>query len=82
MTIEYEYDMPGINRRLSDLIKSRRSELGITQKRLAEGTGIDLKYIQRIESPKVMIEPRLSTLGRICSKLDISLKEMMNVILE
>jgi transcriptional regulator with XRE-family HTH domain len=40
---------PGLLTSLAANVRSRREELGITQEKLAEGAGVDIRSLQRIE---------------------------------
>lgn len=37
-------------------VKELRQEIGVTQKKLAETSGLDLRWIQKIESGEISIE--------------------------
>lgn len=57
---------PEFLEQLSKWMKENRKKKKMTQKDLAEKTGIDLKYLQKIESAKHESGlPRLDTLSRI-----------------
>jgi len=60
-----------INALISCLI-TRRKELGITQKQLAEITGLSFATINRVEN--FQLSPRLEVFVKICSALKLKLK--------
>lgn len=37
-------------------VKELRQEIGVTQKKLAETSGLDLRWIQKVESGKISME--------------------------
>jgi len=66
-----------IKLKLGRKIKSTRQKLGYTQEKLSEATGIDYKYIQRIEGrspPNLKIE----TIARIAKALKISPSKLLD----
>lgn len=61
---------------LGEQIKKHRKEKKLTQKQLADKTGIGVASIQRYERNE--IEPTIETLKKICSILEISLTELID----
>jgi transcriptional regulator with XRE-family HTH domain len=58
-------------------IKELRKSLGYTQEKLAELTGIDYKYIQRIES-KAPPAVKIDTIQRIAKVLKVSPSKLLD----
>ena len=48
----YNKNVGGMKRRVKEL----RQEIGVTQKKLAETSGLDLRWIQKIESGEISME--------------------------
>lgn len=66
-----------IRKELGKKIRERRLKLGYTQERLSEVTGIDYKYIQRIEGktpPNIKIE----TIERLAKALKTTPSELLD----
>ena len=64
---------------LGDKIKSARTQKGITQKELAEKTGLTVRTIQRIENHEV--EPSVYSLNKISEILSFNFKtEKMRIM--
>jgi len=57
-----------IRLKLGKRLKELRKKRGFTQEQLSEKTGIDYKYVQRIESKKPP-DIRLETIGRLAKAL-------------
>lgn len=55
---------------IASVIKARRKELGITQAKLAEMTGVSRSYICDIETGRM--SPSMKTLMRITDSLSLS----------
>ncbi len=55
---------------IASVIKARRKELGITQAKLAEMTGVSRSYICDIETGRM--SPSMKTLMRIMDSLSLS----------
>lgn len=59
-------------------LKSKMVEQGFTQRSLAKKTGIGLNHLNEILNNKV--SPRLETIDKICSALDITeIEEKSNI---
>jgi len=71
-----------ISKNLANIIRLKRSELNITQEKLAETSSIDYKHIQNLESMKRINDPRLSTLLKLAEALKINIDELMKKIVE
>lgn len=69
-----------ISKNLANIIRIKRSELNITQEKLAEMSSIDYKHIQNLESMKRINDPRLSTLLKLTEALKIDIDELMKKI--
>ncbi|MDH3976691.1 MAG: helix-turn-helix transcriptional regulator [Deltaproteobacteria bacterium] len=69
-----------ISNRLATLVKEKRAKLGLTQEELAEIAKIDYKHIQNIESLKRINDPKLSTLLKLASALNMSISEIVDYL--
>ena len=65
-----------IRLKLGKRIRALRAKCGYTQERLSEATGIDYKYIQKIEgkSPPAL---KIDTLQRIAKVFNISVSKLL-----
>lgn len=70
-----------INIKFSNTLKLIRKSKGLTQEQLAERSGIDYKYLQKLES-KNPSSPTLQVLEKLAFGLGISLKEFIKEIEE
>ena len=66
-----------IKEKISKRIKELRLDKGLTQAKLAEVTGIDYKYIQKIEG-KNPPDFRVGTLERIAKALKVPVSQIIN----
>lgn len=57
-------------------MKELRTAQGLTQEELAERSGIDYKYLQKLESQNPS-SPTLSTLEKLANGLNISIEELL-----
>lgn len=70
-----------INIKFSKTLKLIRKSKGLTQEQLAERSGIDYKYLQKLES-KNPSSPTLQVLEKLAFGLGISLQEFIKEIEE
>ena len=70
-----------INIKFSKTLKLIRKSKGLTQEQLAERSGIDYKYLQKLES-KNPSSPTLQVLEKLAFGLGISLQEFIREIEE
>lgn len=70
-----------INIKFSKTLKLVRKSKGMTQEQLAERSGIDYKYLQKLES-KNPSSPTLQVLEKLAFGLGISLQEFIKEIEE
>ncbi|WP_127108519.1 helix-turn-helix domain-containing protein [Pararhodobacter zhoushanensis] len=56
---------------LSQMLRSRRKEMGLTQEQLGQRAGLAAKHVSRIENGTH--EPKVSTLFALISALDLDL---------
>lgn len=70
-----------INIKFSKTLKLIRKSKGMTQEQLAERSGIDYKYLQKLES-KNPSSPTLQVLEKLAFGLGISLQEFIKEIEE
>lgn len=68
-----------INIKFSKTLKLIRKSKGMTQEQLAERSGIDYKYLQKLES-KNPSSPTLQVLEKLAFGLGISLQEFIKEI--
>ena len=66
-----------INQKVSQRIKSLRTEQGLTQAELAERSGVDYKHVQLLEG-KSAPSVRLDTLEKICLGFGIQLHQFFD----
>ena len=65
-----------MTRRLSGMIKQRRTELGLSQRALAKRVGVSDAYITQLET-RERINPSLGVLRRLAKALKVSLAELV-----
>lgn len=70
-----------INIKFSKTLKLIRKSKGMTQEQLAERSGIDYKYLQKLES-KNPSSPTLQVLEKLSFGLGVSLQEFIKEIEE
>ena len=70
-----------INIKFSKTLKLIRKSKGMTQEQLAERSGIDYKYLQKLES-KNPSSPTLQVLEKLAFGLGVSLQEFIREIEE
>lgn len=70
-----------INIKFSKTLKLIRKSKGLTQEQLAERSGIDYKYLQKLES-KNPSSPTLQVLEKLSLGLGVSLQEFIREIEE
>lgn len=68
--------MESINLRFAKALKELRAAHGLTQEELAEKSGIDYKYLQKLESQNPS-SPTLSTLEKLANGLEMSIEELL-----
>ncbi len=68
--------MESINLRFAKALKELRAAHGLTQEELAEKSGIDYKYLQKLESQNPS-SPTLLTLEKLANGLEISIEELL-----
>ena len=71
--------MEDINIAFANTLKSLRTSKGMTQEELAELSGIDYKYLQKLESQNPS-SPTLSTLKKLSTGLGITLTDLISHI--
>lgn len=71
--------MDNITRNFSLALKQLRSDKNLTQEELAQRSGVDYKYLQKLEG-QTPSSPTLSTLEKLAKGLNISLVEFMTNI--
>lgn len=71
-----------LSKKLAVFIKNKRKSLDLTQEDLAEITNMDYKHIQRLESFKIINDPRLSTIIKLASAFKIPLSEMLDFLVK
>jgi transcriptional regulator with XRE-family HTH domain len=69
--------MENINLRFAKTLRTLRTEKGLTQEQLAEASGLDYKYLQKLEG-KNPSSPTLETLNKLASGLNITLIDLVN----
>ncbi len=67
-----QFEMEALNFYASQIILHNRKEAKITQKELAERSGIDKSYISRIENG--LIQPTFSTFVKIINAMGLSIQ--------
>ena len=65
-----------MTRRLSGMIKQRRTELGLSQRELAKRVGVSDAYITQLET-RERINPSLDVLRRLAKALKVSVAELV-----
>ena len=65
-----------MTRRLSGMIKKRRTELGLSQRALAKRVGVSDAYITQLET-RERINPSLDVLRRLAKALKVSVAELV-----
>lgn len=65
-----------LNKKLAKRLKQLRQEKGLTLEKLAYENGLAKGNLSEIEKGK--IDPKLSTLARIASGLDIPLRDLLD----
>jgi transcriptional regulator with XRE-family HTH domain len=73
--------MEDINIAFAKNLKNLRTAKGLTQEELAELSGIDYKYLQKLESQNPS-SPTLSTLKKLSTGLGITLTDLISHISE
>jgi transcriptional regulator with XRE-family HTH domain len=63
-------------RRLSGIIKQRRAEMGISQRKLATRVGVSDAYIAQLET-RERTNPSLDVLRRLAKALKVSIAELV-----
>ncbi|PLX71319.1 MAG: XRE family transcriptional regulator [Denitrovibrio sp.] len=71
--------MSDINQSFAKILKLLRTSKGLTQEELAELSGIDYKYLQKLESQNTS-SPTLSTLEKLSIGLKISITDLVSQI--
>lgn len=71
--------MESINNRFSKILREFRAEKGLTQEELAELSGLDYKYLQKLESNNPS-SPTLATLEKIANGLNVSITAIIEKI--
>jgi transcriptional regulator with XRE-family HTH domain len=65
-----------MTRRLSGMIKQRRTELGLSQRALAKRVGVSDAYITQLET-RERINPSLDVLRRLAKALKVTVGELV-----
>lgn len=68
--------MDKITRDFSNTLKRLRTEKNLTQEELAQRSGVDYKYLQKLEGQSPS-SPTLSTLEKLANGLQLSLVELI-----
>lgn len=71
--------MESINNRFSKILREFRTEKRLTQEELAELSGLDYKYLQKLESNNPS-SPTLATLEKIANGLNVSITAIIEKI--
>lgn len=71
--------MENINVVFSKALRKLRMDKGLTQEQLAELSGLDYKYLQKLESNKPS-SPTLATLEKLAIGLKLSLSDIILTI--
>ena len=66
-----------INKRFGKRLRELREKRGWTQEELAQNSGLDYKYIQRLEG-KTPSSPTLNTLEKLTKAFKIPLTKLLN----
>jgi transcriptional regulator with XRE-family HTH domain len=64
---------------LGTRIKELRRKKGLTQRQLAEGTGIDFTYLSKIENGKIPYSPSVGTLKKLALQLEADELELLRL---
>ena len=67
-------DLPQLQRRIGRRISELRAAIGATQEQIAEGSGLDVRYVQRIEAGEVNLT--LESLVRLANVLHVAVDSM------
>ncbi|MCK9432473.1 MAG: helix-turn-helix transcriptional regulator [Candidatus Omnitrophica bacterium] len=70
--------MEDINIRFGKRLRELRKEQGLTQEALSEASGLDYKYIQRLEG-KSPSSPTLNSLKKLAKAFRISPSELIKI---
>jgi len=70
--------MENINIRFSKRLKILRKKRKLTQEGLAQASGLDYKYIQRLEGNKPS-SPTLNSLQKLAKAFDITVSELIDL---
>lgn len=65
-----------MTRRLSGIIKRRRTELGLSQRALAKRVGVSDAYITQLET-RERINPSLNVLRKLAKALKVAVAELV-----
>ncbi|ADD67546.1 transcriptional regulator, XRE family [Denitrovibrio acetiphilus DSM 12809] len=71
--------MDNINLKFGKKLRQLRTERNMTQEELAEKSGIDYKYLQKLEGQSPS-SPTLSTLEKLAVGLDITIIQLLSDI--
>lgn len=71
--------MDKTTRKFSNALKRLRTERNLTQEELAQRSGVDYKYLQKLEG-QTPSSPTLSTLDKLANGLGLSLPELVMTI--
>lgn len=69
--------MESINLRFAKALKELRAAHGLTQEELAEKSGIDYKYLQKLESQNPSSPTLLTLEKKLANGLEISIEELL-----
>ncbi|MBU1037219.1 helix-turn-helix domain-containing protein [Patescibacteria group bacterium] len=58
-------------------LKALREEYGYTQEQLSELSGIDYKHIQKLESLKIHLDIKLTTIEKLAKAFKLSVAEFL-----
>lgn len=70
------------SKNLSKIIQSKRRELGLDQKDFAKMIGKNPSYAKKLEDKNIFLIPKLSTLSKISDALNVSLKDLVEKMIE
>lgn len=70
--------MENINIRFGKRLRKLREKYKLTQEGLSEASGLDYKYIQRLESKKPS-SPTLNSLQKLAKAFNISLSRLLQL---
>lgn len=71
--------MDAITQKFAKVLRKLRTEQNLTQEELAQRSGLDYKYLQKLEGHNPS-SPTLSTLEKLANGLDIPLVELIQSI--